>query len=577
MLTPGTLIDGRFEIVELIGEGGMGTVYSARHKQMDRTIALKLLKANLIRDEEKIARFRNEARVLSSLQHPNIIAIHAIGLAETGQPYMAMDIVSGESLSDAISRRGYFEQDEALRICIEICAGLEYAHSHNIVHRDIKPSNIILSPARGGALVPKLVDFGIAKDLDSAAAQNLTQTGAAMGSVFYLSPGQFEGRAADPSSDIYALGCTLYEMLTGVPPFEADNFFEAAMRHHSAIAVPVNQRNPAANITPGVQNIINHMLEKEHHSRYQSGKHLREDLELALARKPLKHAPEHGQKQLVTADKNSRRDKRLKIVLVSVMSVIAIAIAYACFDSFSKRPVGQALSATAEAEDALDLARRNLHNFWDSPEEAAKEVEICRRAVCLADKTNDPLLRARAYRFLAEAGRASLASNAAKTNRRLTRTELQPLLQLLESATNLSNTAYKLESNSQRRWNLELERYLDQHEFVMITCISGDFASAQSWEALLKYLDSVKHRSELSTDYRPSMIRLTIGEVNHGLRSADPKRIIECIQIRTKLLRLFDTPQQELLAESKQVLDQLKACGYSPNVLERARQAYVGL
>jgi hypothetical protein len=360
-------------------------VYSARHKAMDRQIALKLLKSNLVGEEDKVARFRNEARVLSGLDHPNIIAVHAIGIAETGQPYMAMDIVTGDSLSDAIVKRGPFAQDDALRICIQICKGLQYAHEKKIIHRDIKPSNIILTEDADHASVAKLVDFGIAKMLDSQSPQ-LTQTGMPMGSIFYLSPGQLEGRVADASSDIYSLGCTLYEMLSGQPPFQAESVFQTAMMHKREESVPVNKRYSAANIDESVQTILDCMLQKDHHMRYQSAKELEEDLERALQKKSLKFARKVQNKVV--------RVKKLPmpILIAGAIAVLAVGPVWIMFNNRTFQTVAPAADNRIAAKQAYETARRAHAAVPHTTEKNVPLIPLGDKALELAQLSGDPLL-----------------------------------------------------------------------------------------------------------------------------------------------------------------------------------------
>lgn len=386
MLTVGTVVDGKFEIQELLGQGGMGAVYRALHRDLEKNIALKVLKPGLLQDEDKVLRFRNEARLLSSMDHPNIVRVYAVGLAETGQPYMAMDLIAGEPLSDVIARKGRLEEREAVEIAIEICHALQYAHEHQIIHRDIKPSNILFATADDGNNV-KLVDFGIAKEL-AANAQQLTQTGAAVGSIFYLSPHQLEGRKADSRSDIYSLGCTLYEMLTGSPPFAAETAWDTAMKAKMEDAQPINLRNPEASASSAIQSIVDRMLIKDVESRYQSAREVELDLVSALENKPLTFT------EMPVRSKTARRlsvDGRRQLVFAGCSVFLAGLVAAGIFAMVSNRQQAST-QRTETAEDALSALVRVHTTVHYVPQKGRLLVDQADRTVELCRATGDKLL-----------------------------------------------------------------------------------------------------------------------------------------------------------------------------------------
>jgi tRNA A-37 threonylcarbamoyl transferase component Bud32 len=514
MLSRGTIIDGRFEIVDFLGEGGMGTVYSARHKAMDRQIALKLLKSNLVAEENKVARFRNEARVLSGLDHPNIIAVHAIGIAETGQPYMAMDIVTGDSLSDAIAKRGPFPQDEALRVCIQICKGLQYAHEKKVIHRDIKPSNIILTEDAGHTSVAKLVDFGIAKMLDSESPQ-LTQTGMALGSVFYLSPGQFEGRVADASSDIYSLGCTLYEMLTGEPPFNAETAFETAMMHKSKQLIPVNTRNNTANIDQSVQTVLDCMLQKDHHIRYQSAQEVEQDLECALQKRPLKFA------KTVKA-KKAFRPKRRPVLAWAALGVVVTIVLVGL--AASKRTVDHSPSADklTAADLAFETARRD-QAAAGSDERAVMVIPEADNAVKLAELTDDPLFITRALDL-----RARINLFAYK------KAGMKETVELWQRVIGTANQAIRKENDRSTADKLALARFNGLSGLVQTYLTVELPVSDKNWHDLLDSFDTV--RPMLNTDGLGHMNRMTSDGMELAVSQGTAQEMYRVARVRAKFL-----------------------------------------
>lgn len=220
----GSLIADRYQVIGELGAGGMSTVYKARHVHLDKVFALKVLHES---SEASLQRFLLEGQASTMLHHPNIVTVHDLGL-HNGRAFMILDYVEGISLEDLITKEGAIEPARAMRIFAQICSALAHAHEQGVVHRDIKPSNIIISKIAPDHERVIVLDFGIAKILrpsDTGGAQNLTRTGEVFGTPLYMSPEQCEGRTVDARTDIYALGCVMYETLTGNPPFEGYNFF----------------------------------------------------------------------------------------------------------------------------------------------------------------------------------------------------------------------------------------------------------------------------------------------------------------------------------------------------------------
>jgi serine/threonine protein kinase len=278
---PGALIDGRYEVVSELGEGGMGVVYQARQPSMNRNVAIKFLKPTLLENREQVDRFIREAQLVSKLSHANIVNVYSVGTTPGGQPYIAMELLEGNRLSDLIAARGFLPVAEALPLFIQVCNALSHAHEKQIVHRDIKPSNIMITHHDNGEMVVKVVDFGIAKSI-SDGMPALTQTGLLMGSAFYMSPGQCAGRTSDMRSDVYSLGCTLFETLTGKPPFIGESFYETLNKQLCETPPAVNDVNRQAGISGELQAVLDCMLEKEPANRYQSMELLKSDLERIL-------------------------------------------------------------------------------------------------------------------------------------------------------------------------------------------------------------------------------------------------------------------------------------------------------
>jgi len=224
----GSEIDGRYRIIELIGEGGMGKVYMAEHVEIGKRVALKVLHASYSRMPDLVERFRREARAASKIGHPNIVDVTDSGATADGSVYFVMEYLEGVELGSVIEREGALDAARALRITGQICRALSAAHREGIIHRDLKPENIYLISRGGEADIVKVLDFGIAKTTEAEAARErrLTSPGMAMGTPEYMAPEQAAGRPADARTDIYSLGAIMYEMVTGLPPYSGDNFME---------------------------------------------------------------------------------------------------------------------------------------------------------------------------------------------------------------------------------------------------------------------------------------------------------------------------------------------------------------
>lgn len=285
-ISTGTVIDGKYEVRRTIGSGGMGVVYEAYQQDIDRVVALKLLTA-VDDDPEEYTRFLREAQVLNRLSHPNIVQFYAFGVWH-GYPYIVMEKLTGKSLHELIveSETG-IDPLLAVDIVLQICAALDSAHKQDIIHRDIKPSNVILVASAGRAegdsqseskskLNVKLVDFGLAKMTGVEAHQKITKTGMVMGSVNYMSPEQCAGQVVDQRTDIYSLGCVLFECLIAELPFAADNAVAVMFQH---LQEPITRASGWTRLTTGQQQVLAKCLAKGVKHRYQSAGELMLDLE----------------------------------------------------------------------------------------------------------------------------------------------------------------------------------------------------------------------------------------------------------------------------------------------------------
>lgn len=274
----GERLADKYELTALLGRGGMSSVYKAHHTVLNRTFAIKILHAHLLQDQNALVRFKKEAKAASSLCHPNIITIHDFEV-ENGRPYQVIDYLEGASLADLIAE-GPLPPERAAKIFIQICSALQHAHDHGVIHRDLKPSNVMLIENDGVPDVVKIVDFGIAKVLpqEGEAIQALTQTGEIFGSPFYMSPEQCAGHPLDARSDIYSMGCLMFEALTGRPPFMGASIYETIQMHTEAMPPSVKAHFTDAAMAQRWDFILCKALAKDVSSRYQSMADLEGDL-----------------------------------------------------------------------------------------------------------------------------------------------------------------------------------------------------------------------------------------------------------------------------------------------------------
>jgi tetratricopeptide (TPR) repeat protein len=273
---------GHYEILDLLGRGGMGVVYRARDKNLSVLRALKVLGKSGDSEScrQALQRFLAEARSVSALNHPNIIACHDYGEGPDGTPYVVMDLLEGRTLADLIASGESLSLERILAIMIQVCRGLEHAHGRGILHRDIKPSNIMLVSDENGLESVKILDFGIAKaiGIDKKRGPALTKTGEIIGTPSYMSPEQGQGHEVDERSDIYSFGCVFYELLKGELPFEEANTVKTILKHIMQEPLPLVSK-PGLEIPPALSQLVLCCLEKAPSARYQSAEQIRLQLE----------------------------------------------------------------------------------------------------------------------------------------------------------------------------------------------------------------------------------------------------------------------------------------------------------
>ena len=292
-----------FEVLALVGRGGMGSVYKVRDLKLDRVICIKVLQAELTSDRAALKRFEQEAEAASHLDHPSLVTTFGFGTTDDGLPYIMMDYFEGVSLAEVLKAEGLLKPERAFSIFAEICHALDHAHSKDVIHRDIKPNNILIGRGDNGEERVKVVDFGIAKVMPQANREthNLTETGEVFGSPHYMSPEQCLGFMLDARSDIYSLGCLLYELLTGDPPFGGANPIQVVVKHINEEIEPFPSSLKRQKLAGRLESVVMRCLEKDQVNRYQNVGDLIKDLVLvSQGKQPSKYKKTVKQKREFT-------------------------------------------------------------------------------------------------------------------------------------------------------------------------------------------------------------------------------------------------------------------------------------
>jgi eukaryotic-like serine/threonine-protein kinase len=281
MATIPPVLGDRYEVGRLLGAGGMAEVYEGRDRLLARRVAIKILLAQYARDPAFLLRFQREAQAAASLSHPNIVGVYDTG-AQDGTHFIVMEFVHGRTLKDLIRTDGPLYPQRAAELCADVCAALAAAHARGLIHRDVKPGNVMLTPE--GTV--KVMDFGIAR---AASAETITQTAAVVGTAQYISPEQAQGQQVDFRSDLYSLGCCLYEMLTGTVPFTGATPVAIAYRHVRDEPTPPRMLNP--DVPPALEAVCLKAMAKLPDNRYQTAVEFRQDLDRFRNGEPVQATP----------------------------------------------------------------------------------------------------------------------------------------------------------------------------------------------------------------------------------------------------------------------------------------------
>lgn len=392
IVNTGDIFEQRYELLELLGSGGLGVVYKARQLDSGRILALKILHANVAADEEFKIRFMREAQALSKLNHEHIVTVYHLGLTVTGVPYMAMELIEGRSLRRVLNQDGRLSPERSINIALQVCLALELVHAAGIVHRDLKPDNVILLDSPESDFV-KLIDFGLAHVSASGSEQKLTGTGMLIGTVDYMSPEQCKGLPVDVRSDLYSLCVCIYEMITGKPPFVADNPVGLMYKHVNEAPAPLVHTGNT--LEAGLNEFLLKGLAKDSSARFASAG------DMGLALKSILSKTQNGGE--------SRSAIKVSPGLAFGLAVGILTMALLCLSYqikahnlshvqvlVRKPALPGARTALVSQEDMMNLFARSdlpashrvqaVLEFVQTHEDDPSAIELCAKAYELAEK-----------------------------------------------------------------------------------------------------------------------------------------------------------------------------------------------
>ncbi len=328
----GTCLMGKYDIIDVIGHGGMGVVYKGRQVLMERTVAIKMLQSQHIADSQSVQRFLREGKASCRMNHPNIITVYDFGITpQSGQPFIVMDYLQGISLSDMIKQDGQVSVERSIKILTQATDALDHAHRAGVIHRDLKPSNIMLIEYEDEKDFVKIVDFGVAQLIGAGGEQQrLTQMGEVCGSPVYMSPEQCQGLELDVRSDIYSMGIVIFETLTGRLPLIGKTMVETMSKHISEMPPRFSEIRPDLYIPERLEAVIWKAMAKDPASRHQSMAELCRDLETAI--------PKPGKSQVLRTDfptmpgsEPETKAKKISPVVLGIAAVFLLVLGVAGF------------------------------------------------------------------------------------------------------------------------------------------------------------------------------------------------------------------------------------------------------
>lgn len=372
----GMKLDDKYEILELIGQGGMACVYKAHDLRLDRFVAVKVLKAEFMDNEQFLKKFLREAQADAKLAHPNIVNVYDVG-SENGTYYIVMEYIDGKTLKDYIRAQKRIPPEECAELCVQIADALRHAHENNIIHRDIKPHNILMTSGK----IPKVADFGIARAITSS---TITATQEALGSVHYISPEQARGGFLDERSDLYSFGIMMYEMLTGELPYEGETPVAVALQHvQNDVPSP---KNKVKGLPDNICQVVLNLTRRKPDDRYQNAQEVIDDLNKiiqepssviaptysAAAEDALRKKVKPERTRISTAKNDRRRKSGMLIGWIMTACVLLFGLSYYALTHWFKKVEVPPLANTTLSAAVLELEKVGLHH----EEERIYDLEI---------------------------------------------------------------------------------------------------------------------------------------------------------------------------------------------------------
>ncbi|HEY9758565.1 MAG TPA: serine/threonine-protein kinase [Oculatellaceae cyanobacterium] len=396
----GQTVAGKYLLMSVIGRGGNGTVYRAQQIFLKTEFALKILYRNQIFDEVQMRRFQLEARAAHSLNHPNLVRVHDFGLLEGNQPYLAMDMVDGITLADHIANNGPMEVEPTVKLFEQVSLGLGFAHQQSVVHRDIKPSNIMLVNAMtiGTEGSVKILDFGIAKltNHEGGEIQALTKTGEIFGSPLYMSPEQCGGELVDHRADIYSLGCSLFETLTGTPPHVGQNALRTMMLHQSVPSPLLREASLGKTFPDALEKIVQKMLSKSASDRYSNLYQVAHELAAIRSNGKATTASTASKKSTVKTAKTITMTVTSFCATIAAVAIGSVALSVVLFPRASSSSMSAASDEQSGADAVLTLSDRQRYG----PVKVAQMLEQAYAKVpVITSKMTEKVLTPRSFRF----------------------------------------------------------------------------------------------------------------------------------------------------------------------------------
>jgi serine/threonine protein kinase len=376
-------LDDKYVVSSQIKVGGMGVIYAGETKLMHRKVAIKILHAELAEQKDMLLRFKMEAEIASSLNHPNIVNVFGSGVTSDGKPYLAMDYVEGESLADLIEQNGKVEISKCIKIFVQLARAVEYTHEKNVIHRDLKPSNVMLRADEKEGFVVKLLDFGIAKStsVENTIARELTLPGTVFGSVLYMSPEQVLGKQVDFRSDIYSFGCLLFHALSGKPPFESKVPVDCMQMHLNDAIPELSALLPEDSLVESLASIINKCMQKDPSQRFESASQLRASLE-KLNEAETQSTQIAGSSAVTTdtppqARPQFTREDGLAALSIILIAIFLVAVPYLVNLDLPKAEAGREaqtpVKKPAENKETTEQIEQRVDDFMSQSESALKK------------------------------------------------------------------------------------------------------------------------------------------------------------------------------------------------------------